>query len=56
MNENTFAIDRTHRHFFQKRLFYLGIDASHVMGDLDGLSATLKWQYEHRTAIGTVNY
>lgn len=56
LEENTFEIGREHRHFFQKRLFYLGIDASHIMSDLDGLCTTLKWQYEHRTAIGAVNY
>jgi len=33
---------------FRKALFAMGIDASDLMADLDGLAATLRWRFENR--------
>lgn len=56
MNEHAFAIAASERAYFQRRLFYLGIDAYHIMQDLDGLCTALGWQYRRRIAVGGVNY
>lgn len=53
---HVFEIKRTFRNFFQRKLFYLGIDASHIMTDLDGVGRTLDWQYRRDIAVGRVNY
>ena len=53
---HTFLIRREYRQFFQRKLFYLGIDSSHIMTDLDGLCQTLGWQYRRGIAVGKVNY
>lgn len=53
---HTFKIKRTFRQFFQRKLFYLGIDASHIMADLDGICRTLDWQYRRDIAVGRINY
>lgn len=42
--------------FFQRRLFYLGIDDAHIKADIDGIARTLAWQFEKRIAIGRVNF
>lgn len=51
-----FTILADARPFFQRRLFYLGIDAAHIMSDMDGLAQTLHWQYERGVAVGRVNF
>jgi hypothetical protein len=33
------------RNFFRKKLHYLGISASRLFPDLDGLARTLNWQF-----------
>lgn len=53
---HVFEIKRAFRNFFQRKLFYLGIDASHIMADLDGVGRTLDWQYRRGIAVGRVNY
>lgn len=55
-NRISFAIPRDARQFFQRRLFYLGIDAAYIMSDVDGLARTLQWQYERGVAVGRVNF
>lgn len=37
--------------YFQRKLFYFGVDAAHIMADLDGLCQTLQWQYSRSMAI-----
>lgn len=49
-----FDIPGEMRAFFQRKLFYFGIDAQRVMGGLDGLCARLAWQYYSLTGLGVV--
>jgi hypothetical protein len=49
-----FDIPADMRNYFQRRLFYLGIDAQRIMTGLDGLGSRLAWQYEARTGLGAV--
>ena len=49
-----FDIPAGSRAYFQRRLFYLGVDWQRVMGGLDGLGRRLAWQYETRIGIGAV--
>ena len=51
---NVFDIPGKMRAFFQRKLFYLGIDAQRIMGGLDGLCARLAWQYSARVGLGAV--
>ncbi|MEJ0020735.1 MAG: FRG domain-containing protein [Acetobacteraceae bacterium] len=51
-----FDIDRAHWSYFQRRLFYFGVDGSTLMADLSGLGASLSWQYSNTTGIGDVGY
>ncbi len=51
-----FEIPASHCHFFQRKLFYLGIDASNIQADLDGLCRGLSWQYHHGVAVGAFSY
>lgn len=51
---NSFNIPGDLRGFFQRRLFYLGIDPQRIMGGLDGLCARLAWQYNARIGLGAV--
>jgi len=44
------------RHFFRRKLFYLGVDPAHIRADLDGLCETLEWQLIHKIAVGSFNY
>lgn len=50
---NVFVIPGFARGHFQRRLFYMGVDAQHVMGGLDGLCARLKWQADRGVGVGT---
>lgn len=56
MERHSFVIGGTNRAFFRRKLFYLGIDPSHIQSDVDGLGETLKWQYDNSIAVGIVNY
>jgi hypothetical protein len=49
-----FVIPGEMRHFFLRRLFYLGIDKLYLMGGLDGLGARLAWQLERNLGLGAV--
>ena len=49
-----FDIPGEMRNFFQKRLYYLGINDQMIMGGLDGVGARLRWQYNARTGLGTL--
>jgi hypothetical protein len=51
--QHVFEVPGEMRAFFQKRLFYLGIDPQRIMGGLDGIGARLSWQYFARTGLGT---
>jgi hypothetical protein len=51
---HVFDIPGKMRTFFQRKLFYLGIDAQRIMGGLDGLCARLTWQYGARVGLGAV--
>ncbi|MFK4002543.1 hypothetical protein [Qipengyuania sp. NPDC077563] len=52
--KNVFDIPGEMRAFFQKRLFYLDVDAQRIMGGLDGLGQRLTWQYVRKTGMGMV--
>ncbi len=52
-SDDIFEVPGEMRAFFQKRLFYLGIDPQRIMGGLDGIGARLSWQYFARTGLGT---
>ncbi len=54
LEEDVFLIPSDVRPYFERRLFALGIDAYHIMQDLDGLSAALAWQY--RRGLKSVSY
>lgn len=56
LHEHEFIVKSEFRQFFQRKLFYWGIDAAHVMSDIDGLCSTLSWQYRRGIAVGRVNY
>jgi hypothetical protein len=51
LSENSFKISRSARAFFQRKLFYLGVDASHIWADLSGVCQSLEWQYRRRFGI-----
>lgn len=52
----TFEIDQAFRRFFQRKLFYFGVDAAHIQADLEGVCKTLMWQYERGIAVGKAGY
>jgi hypothetical protein len=53
LQKNRFIVPAGMRARFRRRLFRLGVDDSHIWGDLDGLCRTLKWRYEGRIGIGS---
>jgi hypothetical protein len=53
-SSHIFDIPADMRNYFQRRLFYLGIDAQRIMSGLDGLGSRLAWQYEARIGLGVV--
>jgi hypothetical protein len=52
--EDIFDIPAEMKGYFQRRLFYLGIDVQRIMGGLDGLGSRLAWQYEVGIGLGAV--
>lgn len=52
--KDTFVIKGPHRAFFQRRLFYFGIDPLYIMGGLDGLGARLAWQARRGIGVGVI--
>lgn len=55
-NVKRHVIPAASRLYIRRKLFYLGIDAAHVLADLDGLCQSLSWQYRRGVAVGKVNY
>jgi hypothetical protein len=49
-----FDIPGEMRAYFQRKLFYLGVDAQRIMGGLDGLCGRLNWQYHARVGLAAV--
>ena len=49
-----FFIDADCRSYFQRKLFYYGVDPQRIMGGLDGIGARLKWQYDRNIGLGAV--
>lgn len=56
VRSDSFTIESEFRQNFMRRLFYLGIDAQQIQSDLDGLCATMAWQYERGIAVGRANF
>jgi len=56
LRSDRFEIEDQFRKDFQRRLFYLGIDAQQIQSDLDGLCATMAWQYDRSIAVGKANF
>ena len=50
----TFVIPKDMRHNFQGRLLDLGIDASHIYPDLDGLCKTLDWRLKSGKGFSSI--
>ncbi|QDL98505.1 FRG domain-containing protein [Rhodopseudomonas palustris] len=51
---HVFDIPAALRGYFQRRLFYFGMDSQRIMGGLDGLGARLAWQYNAGIGLGAV--
>ena len=54
VRKNVFDIPGHMRSFFQRRLFYLGVDPQRIMGGLDGIGGRLNWQYSASIGLGAV--
>ncbi len=52
--ERRFIIGDGFRAYFQRKLFYFGIDPQRIMGGIDGIGARLKWQYDRNIGLGAV--
>ncbi|WP_395944054.1 FRG domain-containing protein [Brevundimonas sp.] len=52
--KHLFDIPGEARAFFQRRLFYLGIEPQRIMGGLDGLGARIAWQYRSDIGLGAL--
>lgn len=52
--QHTFEIQRGFRTKFQARLLDLGIDASHIYPDLDGLCKTLDWKLKSGRGFSSI--
>lgn len=55
IEENFFQIPYYACAYFRRKLFYFGVDAAHIMADLDGLCQTLQWQYSHAIAVSKLS-
>jgi FRG domain len=51
-----FDISAKDRPYFQRRLYGLGIDASHIFADLDGVCKVLDWQQNAGVALGKYGF
>lgn len=56
VSHHQFDIPPKHRPYFQRRLYSLGIDASHVQADLDGICRALEWQLNSGVALGKYGF
>ena len=54
--KHCFDIEPGTRPYFRRRLFDLGIDASHIKADVDGLCQTLEWQYINGVSLGDFGF
>ncbi|MDX2307593.1 MAG: FRG domain-containing protein [Hyphomicrobium sp.] len=54
--DDRFDIDLTHRAYFQRRLFDLAIEPSHIQADVDGLCKMLDWQYSQGIGPGRFGF
>lgn len=52
--ENVFDIPGDMRGYFQRKLFYFGVDAQRIMGDVDGVCSRIAWQYNVDVGLGAV--
>jgi hypothetical protein len=52
VERHRFDIPGDMRTYFQRRLFYLDVDAQRIMGGLDGLGARLAWQARSSVGLG----
>lgn len=52
--KHVFDIPGDMRGFFQRRLFYLGVEPQRIMGGLDGIGSRLHWQYSATIGLGAV--
>lgn len=55
IEENYFDVPHWACAYFRRKLFYFGVDAAHIMADLDGLCQTLQWQYSHAIAVSKLS-
>jgi len=51
---NVFDIPGDMRAYFQRKLFYFGVDKQRIMGDVDGICARIAWQYNADIGLGAV--
>lgn len=51
---HVFDVPGNMRTYFQRKLFYSGVDDQRRMGGLDGLCRRLAWQYSARVGLGAV--
>ncbi|WP_247456435.1 MULTISPECIES: FRG domain-containing protein [unclassified Bradyrhizobium] len=51
LSAHRFIIPADYRFIFQRKLFRMGIDAAHIWANLEGVCASLKWQYEKKLGI-----
>lgn len=42
------------RHYFQRKLFYFGLDRQRIMGEIDGICGRIAWQYTVDIGLGAV--
>lgn len=54
LSEDQFTVPSKLRLRFRSRLSTLGVDNTHIFGDIAGLCETLKWRYEYRLGIGSL--
>ena len=54
LSDHVFDVPGEMRGYFQRKLFYLGVDDQRIMGGLDGLCRRLAWQYNARIGLGAV--
>jgi hypothetical protein len=52
--KDIFDIPGEMRSYFQRKLFFLGVDFQRIMGGLDGLCRRLAWQYNEGVGLGPV--
>lgn len=49
--KNYFDIEKLARPYFERKLFDVSIDPSHIKADLDGLCETLGWQFQRKVDL-----